>query len=242
MNKIVQSLWIGEKLSLLEQLCIKSFLKNQHEYHLYVYGDVKNIPLGTTVLDGNEILPKESIFTYQQGIGKGSYSGFSNFFRYQLLLKKGGWWVDTDFVCLKPLDFTTEYVFASEYTVKFSIPTSGIIKAPKQSEFALYCWDSCQTHDITQLQWGVTGPRLIGKAVEEFQLKDYVNTPDTFCPLNYRNTPDLNLINPEYDLDVISKNCYTIHLWNEMWRRKGIGKDEKYHKNCLYEKLKSKYL
>lgn len=66
MNKIVQGLWIGDKLSLMEQLSIQSFLKNQHDYHLYVYRDVKNIPIGTTLMDGNEILPEKSIFTVLQ--------------------------------------------------------------------------------------------------------------------------------------------------------------------------------
>lgn len=135
MNIIIQGLWIGDKLSLMEQLSIQSFLKNQHEYHLYVYNDVKNIPVGTTLMDGNKILPEKSIFTYQQGLGKGSYAGFSNFFRYMLLLKIGGWWVDTDVICLKPFDFTTEYIFCSEYggSERKKIISSGIIKAPSKS-------------------------------------------------------------------------------------------------------------
>ena len=41
MSKIVQSLWIGEYLSSLEIMCIKSFLKKGHEFHLYTYDKVK---------------------------------------------------------------------------------------------------------------------------------------------------------------------------------------------------------
>ena len=38
---IIQGLWIGETLSTMEYLSIKSFLDNGHEYHLYTYGEVK---------------------------------------------------------------------------------------------------------------------------------------------------------------------------------------------------------
>ena len=43
---IIQSFWVGEPLSKLEQLCIQSFLDNGHEFHLYVYDDVQGIPEG----------------------------------------------------------------------------------------------------------------------------------------------------------------------------------------------------
>ncbi len=62
MNKIIQGLWIGDRLSTMEALSIKSFLNNGHEYHLYTYSHVDNIPLGTIVKDGNEILPESEIF------------------------------------------------------------------------------------------------------------------------------------------------------------------------------------
>ncbi len=54
-NKIVQGLWIGNKLSLLEQLSLKSFMANGHEYHLYIYDDVENIPEGTIWFLAKEI-------------------------------------------------------------------------------------------------------------------------------------------------------------------------------------------
>ena len=40
-NQIFQSLWIGPSLSKMEQLCIKSFVDHNLEYHLYTYGEVK---------------------------------------------------------------------------------------------------------------------------------------------------------------------------------------------------------
>ena len=75
---VVQSLWIGNRLSTLERLAIASFLANGHEYHLYGYGDVQGVPRGVTLKDGNAILPESRLFTYSDGFAKGSYAAVSN--------------------------------------------------------------------------------------------------------------------------------------------------------------------
>ena len=98
MNDIIQSLWIGDKISNIEKLCINSYLKNGHSFHLYAYNDIEGVPSDCTLKDASKILPKEDVFAYNVGIGKGSYSAFSNYFRYKLLDLKGGWWTDTDIV------------------------------------------------------------------------------------------------------------------------------------------------
>ncbi|BAP55651.1 hypothetical protein THII_1354 [Thioploca ingrica] len=108
---IIQSLWIGKKLSSMEQLSITSFLRNGHSFHLYVYDEVAGIPPKTIIKDANQIVPANKIFKYKNN---NSYAGFSNLFRYQLLFEKGNFWVDTDIIALKPFNFPSDYVFGSE--------------------------------------------------------------------------------------------------------------------------------
>ena len=88
-SSIIQTLWIGGSLSLMEQLCVASFIKNGHEFHLYTYGEVLNVPNGAVIKDANEIIPESEIFTYCNG----SYAGFADWFRWALLCKKGNIWV-----------------------------------------------------------------------------------------------------------------------------------------------------
>src|SRR5207253_1910437 len=54
-NRIIQSLWIGSELSVMERMSIISFLRNGHEYHLYTYNDLPNVPDGTVIKDANGI-------------------------------------------------------------------------------------------------------------------------------------------------------------------------------------------
>ena len=165
MPNIIQSLWIGDSLSPMEQLSAASFVNNDHEYHLYVYEDVENVPDGVIIKDGNDILTESMIFAYKNGEGKGSYSAFSNYFRYKMLLEKGGWWADTDMVCLKPLNFKQDHVFATELYMNEDYITSGIIKADKNSEVMRYCWNVCKSKDPDAIVWGEVGPSLIRNAV-----------------------------------------------------------------------------
>ena len=169
-QSIIQGLWIGAELSVMEQLSIASFLQNGHEYHLYVYDETRNIPAGTIIKDAGEILPASNIFQYTQ---RPSYAGFANFFRYKLLLERGGWWADTDIVCLKPFDFSAAYVFSSEMSQGLEVVTSGVIKAPVGSQVMAYAWKVCHGKEPKNLTWGETGPRLMAEAVSRFLLEEY---------------------------------------------------------------------
>ena len=236
MNEIIQGLWIGPELSVMEQLSVSSFLQHGHEYHLYVYDDVKNIPAGTVIKDGNEILPAAQIFQYKQ---QASYSGFSNFFRYKLLLERGSWWVDTDTVCLKPFDFSEEYVFSSEIAQGQEFINSGICKTPAGSEAMAYAWGVCEKKDPGKLIWGETGPRLMAAVVREFLLGHFKQPAEVFCPFGYAHWD--KVLDPEADLKV-GERSFAIHLWNERWRAAGRDKNATYPEGCLYEQLKRKYL
>ena len=44
---VVQSLWVGDRLSRMEYYSIKSFLVLGYTFHLYTYNKVKNVPKGT---------------------------------------------------------------------------------------------------------------------------------------------------------------------------------------------------
>jgi hypothetical protein len=234
-NRVIQGLWIGSDLSVMEQLSICSFLRNGHEYHLDVYDDLRNVPPGTTVKDAAVILPRSRIFQYKH---QASYAGFANFFRYKLLLERGGWWADTDVVCLRPFDFPDPYVFGSEVCDGREVVTSGVIKAPAGSEAMGYAWNICQSKVPEQLMWGETGPRLVAELVEKYSLDPYVKSSRLFCPLGYEQWRQL--LTPQPDESLLDLT-YAVHCWHEMWRAAGQDKNASYEPDSLYEQLKRRY-
>ena len=96
-----QSFWYGGGLSPYEFLCLKSFIDCGHAFDLYTYDPDLAVPAGVQVRDASELIDRSEVFVYQpEGFGKGSPSAFSNLFRSKLMVEKGGWWTDTDVVCL----------------------------------------------------------------------------------------------------------------------------------------------
>ena len=213
-----------------------SHIKNGHKYHLWTYAPV-DAPEGVTIEDGNEILPESEIFEYSgdRQEGGGSVSAFSNWFRYKLLLERGGWWCDTDVVCLKPFDFKRDYVIASEEQKSHngSVATTCVMKAPPNSSLMRYCWERCRETG-KDVRWGVIGPCLLNESVSINHLADAVVPYWVFCPVNWRSFEDA------FSQFSIGKS-YAVHLWNEMWRRENRNKDGQYNTNCLYEQLKERY-
>ena len=248
MSDIIQSLWIGGELSLMEQLSAKSFIDHGHEYHLYTYGDVKNIPEGVIVKDGNEILPESEIFRYENG----SVSAFSNYFRFMMLYKKGGYWADSDLICVKPFTFEEEYVIAREPVLRYEgrHVTSCFIKLPKNSAVTLSAINIQKAHKKLilsgQMKWS-SGPKTIKAIVEKHNLQKYILPWNNVCSCAWNH--GMSIVNPDIKPDrrVISRmneipdKMVAIHLWNEMWRRQGINKNDTFHPESLYEQLKKKH-
>jgi hypothetical protein len=220
----------------MERLSIASFVANGHEYHLYVYDDVSDVPTGAILKDASALVPASRIFKYTHA---NSYAGFSNYFRYKLLLDCGGWWVDTDVVCLRRFDFEDEYVFASEITGSgVEVVTSAVIKAPADSQLMSFAWEVSLSKDPQKIQWGETGPRLMQQVVAMFQLERFRKPYTTFCPVTHPRWRSLLEADAE---PVLSDDAHAVHLWNELWRRAGQDKNGLYPASSLYEQLKQRY-
>jgi hypothetical protein len=235
-NRIIQGLWVGDRLPIMQQLSIASFLAHGHDYHLYTYTRMDKVPEGTVLKDAREILPESAVF---RNAARDTYAAFSDFFRYKLLLDKGGWWADLDMVCLRPFDFADDYVFSSEHELCLESTNSGVIKAPKGAQVIAFAWDTCQQKDKRNLTWTEVGPDLLGESVERFGLQRHVKPAITFCALLSDNWHFV--VRPHHEF-CFRPYTYAIHLWHEVWRYHGWNVDHDYAPGSLYEQLKSKYL
>jgi hypothetical protein len=220
----------------MEQLAIRSFLDNGHEFHLYCYEPIANVPPGTTVKCGTEVLPASEVFVYRRGAGKGSPSAFSNFFRYKMLLEKGGWWADLDAVCLRPLAFDDEHVACREREPNNTLHLNcGLIKAPAGSRLMEYCWEYCRRANKRKLRWGQAGPQLFARAVEQVGQRMRVLESEAFYPIDYWQIPRLVTDTQ------MPAGAYSIHLWNSQWKKHGMNPDAQYPDDCIYEQLERRF-
>ncbi len=174
-NKIVNSLWIGNKLSEMELLTIASFTKHGHKFHLWVYNSIENVPENVIIKNANDIIPEDNVFVYDKNSnidwGKGSYAGFSDIFRYKLLHENGGWWVDMDVTCLQPFDFSEIYFFRNHW--KYDV-VGNVMKCPKGSELMKLCYnESLEKVNKHNTNWHLP-IEILNKHVKELNLKNYI--------------------------------------------------------------------
>lgn len=138
-------------------------------------------------------------------------------------------------------------------TIKSSLPTSCIIKLPKNSEITKEAIKMQKEHKKLILNgtlgWG-SGPRTIKHVIDKFHLEKYILPWQMICTCDYQCV--VSLINPNSNVksvfpNVIDKyenikdDTFCIHLWNEGWRTNNIDKNANHHPDSIYEQFKKKH-
>ena len=219
---------------------MRSFLHHGHEYHLYTYGTLDGVPDGVKVMPAGQLMPESEIKNFP------TLQQFADYFRYRLLYDKGGWWFDLDTVCLRPIDFEQDYVFAKAPSER-PLVYNGFIKVPAKSEVMLYCMQRIETmaaysREVADFQ--AMGPHLLTRAVQDCKLNDFVLAGDTFDPVHWDKLH--LLVDPDFKCEL--SRSYTLHLFRAAWNLgpQALGRhlysDRHYPAGCIYENLKRRYL
>lgn len=218
----VFSLWIGDSLSKMEQMCINSFLQKGTVFILYTYGSLKNVPVGTVVKDANSVILEEEYNNYDNP------SFFSNLFRYKRLYEIGGIWVDMDLVCIRSLHElikNSEYIFSSELKNDEDHTNAGIIMCPPKSKVMLDCYNEVKkvVTQNTVIKHGQLGPKVLKKYVTLHELDYCVHPHYVFCPYGYKEATKI-FFQSNITYDSLEEDIMCIHLWNNVLNVQGIDK------------------
>ncbi|WGH79192.1 hypothetical protein [Jannaschia ovalis] len=204
----IASFWTGDPLSMIERLCLKSFLDAGHRMVLYSYGAVEGVPDGVEMADANDILAEpETITTHTR---TQSPAPFADRFRYHLLAKRPGViWADTDAYCLRPFENPTGYFFAFA-DEKSRIVANGVLALPPESatlreliawtenEYAVLPWLPATALDqacraardgepvhVSEFPWGAWGPSAITWVLRHTGELEHAMPHDTLYPVSY---------------------------------------------------------
>lgn len=176
----IHCFWHGTFLTPLERLTLKSFLANGYGVKFWRYNSDLDVecPWGVVPCDANEIIPQDEMFFYT-GKGdcrRGSLGGFSDLFRYVLLDKVGGVYVDMDNTCLRPFDFSADYVIKPH---KMCGAVANILKAPAGSDFLKTCISETKKRvDNENASW-VLPVQIFNDAVVKHNLQEFI-VPDSY--------------------------------------------------------------
>jgi hypothetical protein len=189
-GKSFSTLWCGSKLSKLEILSLRSFAYHGYEIDLYAYDESMNVPDGVNLRDASEIMPEDSQFEV-----RGSLAIFSDVFRYNLIAKKNTIWVDADCICLgASLPTSDEYLFVYNVYGDNHTLCNGFLTFPQNSLLeqrlllATHGVDFVKMyHDNPSTPWGISGPQLITRLVDELGLRSYSRPYWTINPFSFRD-------------------------------------------------------
>lgn len=231
----------------MERMCINSYLKVGHDFHLYSYDPSM---WNDGLFDANEIVPEEKIKLFPYA------SIFSDFFRYALLMKRGGWWVDMDTICLKPLDpLLGPFTFARDNIDQYYI-SGFMMQAPVGSTFMTDCYnwiDGMSPEDRSKLGHMDIGPYLVQRKVPEYSFINYVVGPTVLDPIPWdRITRIVDPVRTD-ELTEACKDSYVIHLRQSIWNEgpnscagilpdgKKLMVDGDYPEDCYWTELKRRF-
>jgi hypothetical protein len=222
-GQIFRTFWHGGPLSQYQIFCLRSFVARGHRIEVFSYEDGLAVPDWIVRKDAREILPADRVLHYRSGFGQGSPSLHSNLFRYTMLHRLGGWWIDTDVVLfgsqlsLDPVFFIVEDPHSGRCG-------TAVLKLPRQHPLLSEAIERCLAMGEAAT-WGQTGPGLFTKLVNEYQLARYASPQKTAYSIFWWDFAAF--FDPDRCDEVRSccKESTFIHLWNEMWRQAGIPSD-----------------
>lgn len=243
------TLWIGNGFGAVERACLRSVVRQGHRLTLYCYDEPIGIPDGVDLQDAAQILPASAVVRHRRG----SVAPFSDWFRYELLKRGLGTWIDTDMYLLRPLDEEGAHLFGEE---RPGVINNAVLRLPADSPaldelLAPFRgktppWLSPRhritshikkwmggTVDVGAMPWGTTGPAALTAAAAKFGLASLALPPSAFYPVPWQRAGWI--LDPSLRLEqMVTQDTVGIHLWNECIRD---VKDQSPPQGCFLERL-----
>jgi hypothetical protein len=256
----IQMFWHGAPLSRVEKLSLTSFVRNGHPVDLYVYDELAEVPGGVRLMDANHILPRASLFRHRR---TQSLALFADWFRYRLLLERGGIWADMDMVCLRPFDYDTTRIFGwqDESYINNAVlglpagdPLAEWLAASCEKPNRLLPYDDMRTklrklkrrllrgNRRSDVRWGESGPAGLTSAARHLGYADSALPSWHFYPVSHQNYRAL-FESPGAGTALDFAASRAVHLWNHMLEvQQQADKSARFPADSPFERLYSRYM
>lgn len=221
---IANFFWNNNNLSLYDYCCLKSFLKNNFEVHVYSFEKIK-LPFGAKLKDASKIINKKEIKKFIHQGKKGCLAAFADKFRIELLKRNKGWWFDMDILCLKK---ETEFRKLDNKEIIIGLETdtnvnNAVLKISNQEFLNMISFEISKLGYV--INWGDIGPKLLNKLLHKENKFSKVFGKKYFYPIDYKNFNYLLLPRYYSEAKKICKDSFTIHNYNQILNRFGIPKN-----------------
>ena len=241
----IQTLWIGDKLNELSELAIKSWL-NQG-YNIILYSDTwkeDDILINPKIeqRDALDIMDFNEI---------SDILPFSDLWRFKLLYKKGGLWLDSDMILLDQIP-NDKILISSEYTMnsgayKSQLPyicNIGVLRFPRHDQILKRIIDKIESNNNTAEF--CDNMKIFRKIIKNTEYSKFVKDPSLFCPISWWDAKEF-YYDIEYKTkyavkplsnDIVLNNSIAVHAWNNFTYNRHCIDFNKIEKHSMYNRLK----
>lgn len=220
----VSSLWVGNEMTLIQKMCLSSFIYHGHELTLFTYEKRNDVPNGVKLADANEIMPLDHI---------GNIANFADVFKYKMVQKTGTGWVDADTLCL-----TDSWSFLDDcYAILQDNGEiqSGIFKMPASSDFLQHIVDKSSLVDRSKKIWTDTSSSILIPAFEEFpHYKKYLVHEQHVNGVSFEDWEKLWKPESFDEILDLSQKIKSFSIYNEMVSRSGRDKNIFPKRSAMY--------
>jgi hypothetical protein len=226
----IHCFWSMGMLGEMHRLSLQSMVRQGHPVKLYTYDNVAAVqalvPPGVIVADAGNVVPAS---IYHQAVMNSEIRYFSDIFRYAVLQAFGGWWLDTDIVLVKPLDFGRGHVFSTQWSgvENGHVCAGDVMRAPKGSLHManLYALSQQRLFSERRVEYGAVGPLLLSEyllAADDEELQSSILPPTTFNAIDWHEV-DLFTSESRAGFELLSDPRVTgVHLWGKSWADRGM--------------------
>jgi hypothetical protein len=209
----VNMFWHGQRLPPLAWACMRSFADRGHRLRVFCYHDLE-IPAGVELADAGSVLSREVGLDEHRVV-----AAFSDIFRYELLYKYGGWWVDTDVFCLTPHLPSEPYAWAEQEP---GIVNGAILRFPKNDALCSKLLGKARKRRRKAHAFGAIGPDLLTKYVA--RRTDLPNSGSTarFYPWNWLEAFLIWFPGTKSEVLRRAEGALFVHFWDYALRQMGM--------------------
>ena len=238
----IGSLWMDGPLSWLEIASIRSFVALGHDYVLYSYGHVPNLPQGAVLRDAREIWPNDDIIIHAKAKSPAIHA---DVFRAIMVRDTPRVWVDTDVIAMHPFRTGMNWFIGHERDDKLLLG-NAVMGFPRDSvtkdlmadfltaDYPIPPWlprhrrermeadrDSGGQMDLGKLPWGTTGPQALTHFAQETGEIIYAQPSEVFFPISFQQRKMLiENVNQARARELIEDSgALAVHLYSR-WMRK----------------------
>jgi Capsular polysaccharide synthesis protein len=216
---VVHTFWHGGELPRLALTCLGSFLTRGHRLCVHSYERIA-VPHGATWEDASDVVPRDEL--ERRDSTPGAITSFADVFRYELLLRYGGWWVDTDVYCLCDELPEGDHAWAEQEP---GLLNNAILKFPPGDPLCARLAALARERARPGLSWGTLGPTLVTEVLSGSDGIDPTRLGPSFYPIHWLEAHALWL--PEWNDEVQRRlrRASFLHCWAQALSNMGIDLD-----------------